>query len=54
MHYGLGREMKTKLNTNGAVIGQRKGLSQVSFNQCNFPLIAAKHLSWRILKITFF
>jgi hypothetical protein len=32
MHYGLGSAMKTKLNTNGAVIGQRKGLSKVGRN----------------------
>jgi hypothetical protein len=32
MHYGLGSAMKTKLNTNGAVIRQRKGLSKVGRN----------------------
>jgi hypothetical protein len=46
MHYGLGREMTTKLSTNGAVIGQRKGLSQVGLNKCNFQL-ATNYLSWR-------
>ncbi|EFX73217.1 hypothetical protein DAPPUDRAFT_325505 [Daphnia pulex] len=33
MHYGLGREMTTKLNTNGAVIGQRQALSQLDINK---------------------
>jgi hypothetical protein len=32
MGYGLGSAMKTKLYTNGAVIGQRKGLSKVGRN----------------------
>jgi hypothetical protein len=44
MHYGLGSAMKTKLNTNGAVIGQRKGLSKVGSNECNFQL-ATRHFT---------
>jgi hypothetical protein len=32
MHYPLGITMTPKKDTNGAVIGQRKGLSQVSRN----------------------
>jgi hypothetical protein len=32
MHYPLGSAMKAKLSTNGAVIGQRKGLSKVGRN----------------------
>ncbi len=35
MHYPLGIKMTTKLNTNGAVIGQREGLSRVRLNECN-------------------
>jgi hypothetical protein len=35
MHYPLGIKMTTKLNTNGAVIGQREGLSRVRSNECN-------------------
>ncbi|EFX67161.1 hypothetical protein DAPPUDRAFT_331301 [Daphnia pulex] len=33
MHYPLGREMTTKLNTNGAVIGQRKGFSKLDISK---------------------
>jgi choriolysin H len=45
MHYGLGSAMKTKLNTNGAVIGQRKGLSKAGSNECNFQLSTRRHLT---------